>query len=210
MFRRSRTARQLRALLAYLPPERIQQLRRVVAFSLIPGIIDLASVAVIARLMGSLVGTDLEDRLPGVKVFGGDAIDQSLWLILIFVILSWIASFGKFGLQFLQQRLTAILDQHGLEYAIKWTLGARPFLTGRGPLADAATAAIKTVCGIDTELSTTGGTSDGRFIADICGQMLEIGPSNNTSHKIDECVDVAALPQLSAIYRHILEQILTP
>ena len=110
----------------------------------------------------------------------------------------------------LQQRLTAILDKHNLEYAIKWTLGARPFLTGRGPLADAATAAIKAVCGIDTELSTTGGTSDGRFIADICSQMLEIGPSNNTSHKIDECVDIAALPQLSAIYRHILEQILTP
>ena len=110
----------------------------------------------------------------------------------------------------LQQRLTAILDKHGLEYAIKWTLGARPFLTGRGPLADAATAAIKAVCGIDTELSTTGGTSDGRFIADICSQMLEIGPSNNTSHKIDECVDIEALPQLSAIYRHILEQILTP
>ncbi|MBU3696181.1 succinyl-diaminopimelate desuccinylase [Dechloromonas sp.] len=110
----------------------------------------------------------------------------------------------------LQQRLAAILDKHDLEYTIKWTLGARPFLTGRGPLADAATAAIKTVCGIDTELSTTGGTSDGRFIADICSQMLEIGPSNNTSHKIDECVDIKALPQLSAIYRHILEQVLTP
>jgi len=93
--------------LAHLPPERIQQLRRVVAFSFIPGVIDLASVAVIARLMGSLVGSDLEDRLPGVKVFGGNAADQSLWLILMFVILSWIASFGKFGLQFLQQRLTA-------------------------------------------------------------------------------------------------------
>ena len=108
----------------------------------------------------------------------------------------------------LQQRLCAILDRHGLEYDIKWTLGARPFLTGRGPLADAATTAIKEVCGIDTELSTTGGTSDGRFIAEICSQMLEIGPSNNTSHKIDECVAVAALPRLSAIYRRILEQIL--
>ena len=93
--------------MAYLPAQRLRQLRRVVLFSLIPGIIDLASVAVIARLMGSLVGSDLEDRLPGVKVFGGDAVDQSLWLILIFVILSWIASFSKFGLQFLQQRLTA-------------------------------------------------------------------------------------------------------
>jgi succinyl-diaminopimelate desuccinylase len=108
----------------------------------------------------------------------------------------------------LQQRLGAILDKHGLDYAIDWTLGAKPFLTGRGPLADAATAAIREVCGIDTELSTTGGTSDGRFIAEICPQLLEIGPVNATSHKIDECVDVAALPRLSAIYRRILERIL--
>ena len=108
----------------------------------------------------------------------------------------------------LQQRLCAILDKHGLDYAIDWTLGARPFLTSRGPLADAATAAIREICGIDTELSTTGGTSDGRFIAEICPQLLEIGPVNATSHKIDECVDVAALPRLSAIYRRILERIL--
>ncbi|MGE5470898.1 MAG: succinyl-diaminopimelate desuccinylase [Bacteroidota bacterium] len=108
----------------------------------------------------------------------------------------------------LQQRLTAILDKHGVDYEIKWTLGARPFLTGRGPLADAASAAIREVCGIDAELSTTGGTSDGRFIADICRQLLEIGPVNATSHKIDECVDVASLPQLSAIYTRILEQLL--
>ena len=108
----------------------------------------------------------------------------------------------------LQQRLTGILDQHALEYDIDWTLGARPFLTGRGPLADAASLAIRETCSIDTELSTTGGTSDGRFIADICAQMLEIGPVNATSHKIDECVDIAALPKLSAIYHRILEQIL--
>ena len=110
----------------------------------------------------------------------------------------------------LQQGLTAILDKHGLDYAIHWTLGARPFLTGRGPLADAASAAIREVCGIDTELSTTGGTSDGRFIADICSQMLEIGPVNATSHKIDECVDIDALPRLSRIYQRLLEQMLTP
>ena len=108
----------------------------------------------------------------------------------------------------LQQRLTAILDRHGLDYGIKWTLGARPFLTGRGPLADAATAAIREVCGIESELSTTGGTSDGRFIAPICGQLLEIGPVNATSHKIDECIEVDALPRLSAIYVGILERIL--
>lgn len=108
----------------------------------------------------------------------------------------------------LQQGLCDILDRHGVDYDIQWTLGARPFLTGRGPLADAAATAIREICGIDTELSTTGGTSDGRFIADICKQMLEIGPVNATSHKIDECVDVAALPKLSAIYTRILEQTL--
>ncbi len=108
----------------------------------------------------------------------------------------------------LQQRLIAILDSHGLDYEIKWTLGARPFLTGRGPLADAASSAIREVCGIETELSTTGGTSDGRFIAEICDQLLEIGPVNATSHKIDECVDITALPRLSAIYTCILEQLL--
>ena len=109
----------------------------------------------------------------------------------------------------LQQRLCAILDQHRLDYEIKWTLGARPFLTARGPLADAACGAIQEICGIDSELSTTGGTSDGRFIAEICSQLLEIGPVNATSHKIDECVDIAALPKLSAIYRRILEKLLT-
>ena len=108
----------------------------------------------------------------------------------------------------LQQHLTAILDRHGLEYDIDWTLGARPFLTGRGPLASAAAAAIRDICGIETELSTTGGTSDGRFIAEICDQLLEIGPVNATSHKIDESVDIAALPRLSAIYTRILEELL--
>ena len=108
----------------------------------------------------------------------------------------------------LQQRLIGILDQHDLEYEINWTLGARPFLTGRGPLADAASQAIREICAIDTELSTTGGTSDGRFIAEICDQLLEIGPVNATSHKIDECVDIMALPKLSAIYTRILEQLL--
>lgn len=108
----------------------------------------------------------------------------------------------------LQQRLISILDQHGLDYEIDWTIGAHPFLTGRGLLADAASLAIREICGIETELSTTGGTSDGRFIAPICAQLLEIGPVNATSHKIDECVDITALPQLSAIYNRILEQIL--
>lgn len=108
----------------------------------------------------------------------------------------------------LQLRLRDILDKHGVDYDIQWTLGARPFLTGRGPLANAASQAIREICTIDTELSTTGGTSDGRFIAEICAQLLEIGPVNATSHKIDESVEVAALPKLSAIYTRILEQLM--
>lgn len=108
----------------------------------------------------------------------------------------------------LQARVHAILDRHGLDYELKWTLGARPFLTGRGALVDSALAAIREETGLDAELSTTGGTSDGRFIAEICPQVVEIGPVNATIHKIDECVEAAALPRLSAIYRRILEKLL--
>jgi succinyl-diaminopimelate desuccinylase len=110
----------------------------------------------------------------------------------------------------LQQRLEETLQRHGVDYDIAWTLGARPFLTAEGALVDAARAAIRDELGIDTELSTTGGTSDGRFIAQICPQVIEIGPVNATIHKIDECVEAAALPRLSGIYRRILEQLLTP
>ena len=107
LFSRSQTYRQLKELLGYLPQRRLAELRMLVPVSIIPGLIDLMAVGVIARLMGALVGHRLEDRLPGVKVFGGNPTDQSLWLILIFVLLSWLASFSKFGLQYLQQRLTA-------------------------------------------------------------------------------------------------------
>ena len=102
----------------------------------------------------------------------------------------------------------AILDQHGLNYDIAWTLGAKPFLTGRGALVDASLAAIEAETGIKAELSTTGGTSDGRFIAGICPQVIEIGPVNASIHKINECVEIDALTQLSSIYRRILEQLL--
>ena len=104
----------------------------------------------------------------------------------------------------------AILDQHGLNYDIAWTLGARPFLTSRGALVDASLAAIEAETGIKVELSTTGGTSDGRFIAGICHQVIEIGPVNASIHKINECVEIDALTQLSSIYRRILEQLLKP
>ena len=108
----------------------------------------------------------------------------------------------------LKARVGEILDRHGLDYEIAWTLGAKPFLTGRGALVDATLAAIHEETGIAAELSTTGGTSDGRFIAEICPQVIEVGPVNATIHKIDECVEVAALPKLSAIYRRILEKLL--
>lgn len=108
----------------------------------------------------------------------------------------------------LKQRLEGVLKRHGIDYDIAWTLGARPFLTEEGALVDAARGAIRDEIGIETELSTTGGTSDGRFIARICPQVIEIGPVNATIHKIDECVEAAALPKLSGIYRRILERLL--
>ncbi len=99
--------KQLRRLLAYLPAERFRALLVLVPLSIVPGLIDLATVAMVARLMGSLVGSDLKDTVPGVKVFGGNAIDQSLWLIVLLILLSWVGSLSKLGLQFCQQRLTA-------------------------------------------------------------------------------------------------------
>jgi succinyl-diaminopimelate desuccinylase len=97
-------------------------------------------------------------------------------------------------------RVHALLDRHGLEYDIAWTLGAKPFLTPRGELCAALTAAVAATNGVATELSTTGGTSDGRFIADICPQLVEFGPVNASIHKIDECIAVADLEPLARIY----------
>ena len=108
----------------------------------------------------------------------------------------------------LKTALCAVLDRHGLDYEIAWTLGAKPFMTGRGPLVDATLKAVRDETGLDCELSTSGGTSDGRFIAEICPQVIELGPVNASIHKINEHVAVADLPRLSAIYRRILENIL--
>jgi ATP-binding cassette subfamily B protein len=104
---RSQTFDQLRQLLAYLPERRLRSLVVLLPLSVLPGVIDLASVAVIARLTGALVGSELEDRLPGIHVFGGDGVDQSLWLILVFIVLAWLASLSKISLKFFQQRLSA-------------------------------------------------------------------------------------------------------
>jgi succinyl-diaminopimelate desuccinylase len=109
----------------------------------------------------------------------------------------------------LQQRLQAVLDKHGLEYDLQWTIGGKPFLTTPGTLVQAVQNAILAETGITTELSTTGGTSDGRFIAQICPQVIELGPPNATIHKIDECVAVADIEPLKNIYRRVLENLNT-
>lgn len=108
----------------------------------------------------------------------------------------------------LKARLIDVLDRHGVDHDIVWTLGGKPYLTPRGTLVDAAEAAIRDVTGLTTELSTTGGTSDGRFIADICAQVVEIGPSNATIHKLNECVAVADIEPLSRIYENLLDRLL--
>ena len=109
----------------------------------------------------------------------------------------------------LQTRLQAVLQQHGLDYDLTWTVGGLPFLTTPGTLVDAVCAAIKAETGIDTVLSTTGGTSDGRFIAKICPQVIEVGPPNATIHKIDEYLHVADIEPLKNIYRRVLENLNT-
>lgn len=108
----------------------------------------------------------------------------------------------------LKARVHDILDRHGLEYALDWEFSGKPYLTPRGDLVEAVSAAIREVTGIETELSTTGGTSDGRFIADICPQVIELGPCNATIHKLNECVSVSDLEQLSEIYSGTLTRLL--
>lgn len=108
----------------------------------------------------------------------------------------------------LQTRVHELLDRHGLDYTLKWTVGGLPFLTPRGELSDALSSAIKDETGINTELSTTGGTSDGRFIAQICPQVVEFGPTNASIHKINEHVAVAEIEPLKNIYRRTLENLL--
>ena len=108
----------------------------------------------------------------------------------------------------LQQRVHALLDAHGLEYDLKWTVSGMPFLTPRGFLSDALSQAILAETDVVTELSTTGGTSDGRFIARICPQVVEFGPLNASIHKIDEHVAVDSIEPLKNIYRRTLENLL--
>jgi len=108
----------------------------------------------------------------------------------------------------LAARLETILNKHGLDYTLTWTGHGRSFLTRPGRLVDVATARVREVTGRTPVLSTVGGTSDGRFIAEICDEVVEIGPVNATIHKLNERVAIADLEPLALIYRRILEQLL--
>ncbi len=110
--------------------------------------------------------------------------------------------------QELKDRTHAIMDKYGFDYHIDWKLSGHPFLTAEGSLVEAAVKAIKDVTGINTELSTSGGTSDGRFIAPTGAQVLELGPINATIHQVNEHVSVNDLEQLTVIYERILENLL--
>lgn len=108
----------------------------------------------------------------------------------------------------LQQRVKSVLDKYNLKYDLTWELSGKPFRTASGALVDAVKLAIKSTTGRETELSTSGGTSDGRFIAPTGAQVIELGPLNATIHQVDECVSVADLDILSDIYQAILVNLL--
>jgi succinyl-diaminopimelate desuccinylase len=108
----------------------------------------------------------------------------------------------------LKQRVEAVLAERSLDWSIDWSLSGMPFLTPRGELSSALADAIRAETGIETELSTTGGTSDGRFIAAICPQVIELGPPNASIHKIDEHIDIACIDPLKNIYRRAMAALL--
>jgi succinyl-diaminopimelate desuccinylase len=108
----------------------------------------------------------------------------------------------------IQRRVESVLDRHGLRYSLQWKLSGEPFLTEIGELVEAVRTAIREASGLDSRLSTSGGTSDGRFIAPTGAQVVELGPVNATIHKLNERVAVADLDSLSAQYLRILERLL--
>lgn len=109
----------------------------------------------------------------------------------------------------LRERVENILQSHGLRYDLAWTASGQPFLTPVGRLVDAVRAAIRDELGLDTRLSTEGGTSDGRFIAPTGAEVVELGPRNATIHQVNECVAVADLAALTRTYRRLLQHLLT-
>lgn len=109
----------------------------------------------------------------------------------------------------LKQRVISVLDKNNLNYDLTWRVSGQPFITGRGKLVEATLHSIKEVCGYDAQLSTTGGTSDGRFIAPTGAEVLELGPINATIHQVDECVCCDDLEKLTDVYTDILRRLLT-
>ncbi len=109
--------------------------------------------------------------------------------------------------QKIKQRVETILNKHKLDYTLNWSLSGQPFLTPNGELVEAAKRAIKSVCKIETKLSTTGGTSDGRFIAPTGAQVVELGPVNKSIHKINENINLADLEKLTEVYTEILKRL---
>ncbi|APV52146.1 succinyl-diaminopimelate desuccinylase [Betaproteobacteria bacterium GR16-43] len=108
----------------------------------------------------------------------------------------------------LKARVEAILDRHGLDYSVDWILGGKPFLTERGKLVDTLSRVVKQVSGVTPEINCTGGTSDGRFIIDICPQVVEFGPVNRSIHKVNEAVALEEIEPLAEVYRLALEDLL--
>ena len=108
----------------------------------------------------------------------------------------------------LRHRTEAILDRYPIEYEVEWNLSGQPFLTAKGDLVEAALKSISKITGLDSELSTAGGTSDGRFIAPMGTQVVELGPINESIHRVDENVSIADLDVLTAIYQNILQELL--
>lgn len=109
----------------------------------------------------------------------------------------------------LQKRCEAILDQHQLKYELRWDVSSKPFFSGNGQLASATKTVIQEVCGIETEPNTYGGTSDGRFIAEMGAEVIELGPINATAHHVDEHIKIKDLDVLTRLYERILERLLT-
>ena len=108
----------------------------------------------------------------------------------------------------LRERVAAVCERHGVRHRLEWSLSGAPFLTGSGRLVEAVQGALRDECGITPELSTAGGTSDGRFIAPFGAEVVELGPVNATIHKVDECVRAADLESLSSVYRRLMERLL--
>jgi succinyl-diaminopimelate desuccinylase len=108
----------------------------------------------------------------------------------------------------LKARVVQVLERHGLEHSIDWTLGGKPFLTRRGRLVETLSGVIRDVTGVAPEVNCTGGTSDGRFIFDICPEVAEFGPVNRSIHKVNEAVALAEMEPLAKIYRQVVEKLL--